>query len=118
MKIKISIYWLVVCGLLLTFSFGCKKNSPKVIPTISTAEVTNIDFSTAASGGNLLSDGGLPITASGICWSLNKDPSIYDHVINSGTVINKGAFKIDITGLKPITTYYIRAFATNSEGTS
>ena len=39
------------------------------LPTISTNEVTNISFTTATCGGNIISDGGAEITACGVCWS-------------------------------------------------
>ena len=72
---------------------------------------------TAESGGNVLSIGGAPLTARGICWSTTDNPSITDNVIpDAGTTT--GEFTSIITGLTPGTVYFVRAFATNSAGTA
>jgi len=85
-------------------------------PTVTTAQVTAIEFSTARSGGNVVNDGGRAVTDRGVCWSEFPGPDFSDSCISSGT--GSGSFISNITGLEPNTDYYVRAFAVNSEGTS
>ena len=87
------------------------------IPTLTTAEVTDITGTTATCGGNITDDGGgLAITARGVCCSTSPNPTIADlHTTNgSGT----GSFNSNITGLDVSTTYYVRAYATTVAGTA
>jgi hypothetical protein len=86
-------------------------------PTVSTASITNIRTISASGGGSVLSDGGLPVTARGVVWSAVQDPTIaLSTKTSNGSGI--GSFSSAISGLAPGTTYYIRAYATNSSGTS
>lgn len=85
-------------------------------PTLTTTAVTAITTITAASGGNVASAGGLEITARGVCWRTSSNPTISDNKTTDGAGI--GSFTSSITGLTPGTTYFARAYATNSIGTS
>ena len=102
--------------ILLIFTLGCKKDPPKVIPSVSTTSVTDITSATATAGGTVTLDGGAPITARGVCWNTTQNPTISDFKTNDGTGI--GTFVSSITGLTPGATYYVRAYATNSVGTA
>jgi predicted outer membrane repeat protein len=84
--------------------------------TGTTTAVTSITSTAASSGGNITNDGGAPITARGVCWSLTGNPSIADNKTNDGTGI--GSFTSSLTGLTPATTYFVRTYATNDMGTS
>jgi len=86
------------------------------IPTLTTAEITDITATTAKSGGNITDDGGLDITARGVCWSTSTNPTIADAHTTDGT--GTGSFTSSLTGLEVNTTYYVRAYATNETGTS
>ncbi|UCH14003.1 MAG: hypothetical protein JSV22_12970 [Bacteroidales bacterium] len=86
------------------------------LPELTTAVVTSITENSAESGGTITSDGGAPITARGVCWSTSQNPDTGDDHTTDGT--GTGTFVSAITGLDPNTTYYVRAYATNSEGTS
>ena len=86
------------------------------LPTVTTAEVTDITQTTAVSGGNVTDDGGASVTARGVCWSKDPNPTIDNSFISNGN--GTGSFTIEISGLTSATTYYVRAYATNSEGTS
>ncbi len=86
------------------------------LPEVTTAEVTNITQTSAKSGGNVTSDGGITVTERGICWDTNHNPTIRDQVATSGT--GTGSYNCNITGLNAHTTYYVRAYATNSKGTA
>lgn len=86
-------------------------------PTVITNNVTNITESEAICGGVVTDDGGgAEITERGVCWSTSANPTVSDQHTTNGTGI--GTFVSTITGLDPNTTYYVRAYATNSAGTS
>ena len=92
-------------------------NAPTTeLPTVTTTAVSNIAPTTAMSGGNVTADGGADITARGICWSTSQTPSISGNHTTDGT--GTGSFNSTMTDLTPNTTYYVRAYATNSEGTA
>ena len=77
-------------------------------PTVTTTAVSNIAETTADSGGN--------VTARGVCWNTAGTPTTADSTTSDGT--GTGVFTSNITGLTANTTYYVRAYATNSVGTS
>ena len=87
-----------------------------IAPTITTTEVTNITTATATSGGNIPNDGGSPVTSRGVCWSTNQNPTIADSKTTDGT--GTGNFTSNLTNLKSGSTYYVRAYATNSISTT
>lgn len=86
------------------------------IPKITTIKVTNITTDAAQSGGSNISDGGANITAKGVCWSTSSKPDTTDSRTKDGT--GTGNFTSNLTGLNANTTYSVRAYATNSAGTS
>ncbi len=86
------------------------------IPTLTTDSITNITGESATSGGNITDDGGLNITARGVCWSTSPNPTVSDNHTTDST--GTGNFSSSITGLEIITTYYVRAYATTNAGTA
>jgi pectin methylesterase-like acyl-CoA thioesterase len=86
------------------------------LPTVTTATITGITISTATGGGNAVSDGGATITAKGICYSRWGTPTIDSSHTSDGT--GTGSFTSSLSGLTGGTTYYVRAYATNSVGTA
>ncbi len=105
--------------LLLTLGwvvFACEKDDPKSIAQLTTTGVTEITQTTAVAGGNVTHDGGASVAARGVCWSTGQSPTINDSKTSNGSGV--GSFSSSITGLEPNTTYFVRAYATNSEGTS
>ncbi|MCX6584482.1 MAG: Ig-like domain-containing protein [Candidatus Aminicenantes bacterium] len=86
------------------------------IPTVSTNSISSITSKSAICGGNVTSNGGAPVTSRGVCWSTSLTPTIADSKTTDGT--GTGSFTSNITGLNPDTTYYVRAYATNSRGTA
>lgn len=88
-----------------------------VLPTLSTNVVSGITNNSATLGGTISSDGGATINARGVCWSTNTNPTIaLSTKTTDGTGI--GVFTSTISGFTANTTYYVRAYATNSAGTS
>lgn len=89
--------------------------APAGAPELTTSDVSNITNITAKCGGNITSGGTSAITTSGVCWSTGVTPTIADSKTTDGTAT--GSFISTITGLIGGTTYYVRAYATNSVGT-
>jgi len=85
-------------------------------PVVTTTAVTSITQTTASSGGNVTSDGGLTVTARGVCYATTQTPTIASSIVAGGT--GTGSFTSSITGITASTTYYVRAYATNSLGTA
>lgn len=85
-------------------------------PTVITSAVTALSRTSAVCGGNVTSEGGLPVTERGICWSTSTQPTINDNHIYSGT--GGGTFSEEMSELTLGTTYYVRAFAKNEQGMS
>ena len=114
MKTKIR-FWMpaILFALSSAFLTNCKEDA--TIPVVSTNEVTAVTDTTATSGGVISSDGGANVTARGVCWSTSQNPTIADNKTTDGT--GTGSFTSAITGLTANTTYYVRAYATNSAGT-
>lgn len=87
-----------------------------VLPTLSTTAASVITGTTATSGSNVSDDGGATITARGVCWSTVSNPTTADSkTTDAGTT---GSFASSITGLSLGTLYYVRAYASNSVGTT
>lgn len=85
-------------------------------PTVTTSQVTNVTQTTATCGGNVTDDGGGEVTERGICWGTSQNPTISGSHGSSGT--GTGSYTVNMTGLTANTTYYVRAYATNSAGTA
>jgi len=114
MKQKIGTIVLLF-GVILILS-GCSKTDIQT-PTVSTVDVTSITEMTAVAGGIISTDNGSIITARGVCWSTSPNPTIADNKIES-SADSPDSYTCNLTGLNPITTYYVRAYATNAGGTA
>ncbi|NOX16727.1 MAG: VCBS repeat-containing protein, partial [Chlorobi bacterium] len=100
-----------------TTTYGAEKSfTTDDIPTVTTDDVSNIGNNSADCGGNVTSDNGDAVTARGVCWSTNQNPTTANTKTTDGT--GEGTFQSSLTGLLHNTTYYVRAYATNSIGTS
>ncbi len=86
------------------------------LPSLSTTEVKDITPYSASCGGNITSDGGMPVTERGICWNTTGNPTTKDSKTSDGT--GTGNFNSALTGLNQNTQYYVRAYAANSIGVS
>lgn len=85
-------------------------------PVVITTEVTRIAATEAYSGGKVTDNGGKTVTAWGLCWSTHENPTINDSKLVD-VDMSPDEYISYITGLTPDATYYVRAFATTSEGT-
>jgi len=118
MKQRLTIASVIILVSVVIF-WACNKESLPTIQDlpsgITTTEITDTTATTATSGGTIIDDGGFTITSRGVCWSKSSEPTISDvHTFDgSGT----GSFTSILTGLLPNTSYYIRAYATNLNGT-
>lgn len=85
------------------------------VPILTTTAVSSVTAISCNSGGIITSDGGAAITARGVCYGISQNP------IASGNYTSDGNGTAEFTSLvfdlTPNTTYYVRAYATNSAGT-
>jgi sugar lactone lactonase YvrE len=87
-------------------------------PVVNTQTVTSITATTATIDGIISNTGTPGPTAHGICWNTTGLPTIADSKVDKGATSATGVFTATMTSLTPGTTYYVRAFVTNSIGTS
>ena len=99
------------------FSVRCLRDATgsESLPTVTTNTVSNITATFATCGGVVTSDGGATVTARGVCWSISQNPTVSDSHTTDGS--GMGGFTSSLTALAAGTTYYVRAYATNSQGT-
>lgn len=90
--------------------------SSLAIASVTTTAVSAITGSTAASGGNISTDGGVAVTARGVCWATSVNPTTSATCTSDGS--GTGGFASTLTGLSLGTTYHVRAYATNGVGTA
>lgn len=115
MNLKKLSFQFALTGLLIIGISSCKTEESET-PELITIDVSNITANSASSGGTIISDGGTPISAKGVCWSTNDTPDISDNKTNDGA--GNTNFISNLSGLSPNTTYFIRAYATNDMGTA
>ena len=99
-------------------AYGGDRNftSSSVAPVVSTTPATHVTSTTAQGGGDVTSDGGASVSARGVCWSTNPNPTTADsHTVNG---MGTGVFVSNIKGLTSGATYHVRAYAINVNGTA
>ena len=89
-------------------------NINAILPELQTNNAENITSNSVSIGSTLQSNGGENLTSSGMCWSINSNPTISDNY-NFETYF-ENEFSSDISGLTENTLYYARSFAENSAG--
>ena len=122
-------FFLLMIFLLTGLSF-CSKEEPipedQVIGLpffLITDDVNSFACERAYSGGQIIENEGLGgcgiFTSQGVCWSTAPNPTTADNqTLVDGIDLYPKHFHSTLTDLNPGTTYYVRAFATNSEGTA
>ena len=114
MNCTIKISRIIIFLLISFLIFGsCNKAT---LPKVTTGSVTRIQQTNAYSGGQITSDGDAHISSMGVCWNTSSNPTISNNKTLDTTSL--GLFTSHITGLTPSTMYYVKAYATNSEGTA
>ena len=115
----------ILCTLLVLviLFFACKKKEPAPIepeesptPVLTTAAVISITDSSAIVGGNVSSEGTGVIESIGICVDTLPSPTTLKKLSIKST--SKGSYTLQLNKLKPNYQYYVRAYASNSNGTS
>ncbi len=86
------------------------------LPTVTTADVENILANSAISGGIVHDQGSSIVSARGVCWDTLPNPSLSNFFTVNGA--GEGEFVSELSGLSESTTYYVRAYATNTTGTA
>ena len=97
-------------------TFTTLQENVVVKPIVTTLEIAGLSQTTAVAGGNVTSDGGAEVTARGVCWSTSQEPTVEGEHTTDGA--GTGEYQSNLSGLTANTTYYVRAYATNSEGTA
>lgn len=110
-----SVIFLLVT--IVLFSCASDNNVLKTVPQLTTTTLTNITLNTASSGGNITSDGGEAVIERGIVWNTSTSPTT---TLTTKTTngAGTGIFSSTITNLIPSSTYFVRAYASNSLGTA
>jgi hypothetical protein len=102
-------------GQVLTLIDGAPAWAGLAYPSVTTNVISNITSSSADSGGNVTSDGGASVTARGLVYGTSSNPTLSNSVLIIGSGL--GTFSGTIPVLTAGTTYFVRAYATNSVGT-
>ena len=87
------------------------------VPMVSNVSIPDatIKTTTADCSGTIPTDGGSSVSERGICWNTTGTPTTSDNKITSGSGV--GTFAATMTRLTEGPTYYVRAYAINSQGT-
>ncbi len=114
----IAFFAVVLLLILLPVMQSCKKLDFEKVVRIKTGEISNVTSNSASITGFIQDVGENGITQYGHCWSKDANPTVnLETKTAHGIRNNTGNFYSDITGLSQSTTYYIRAYATNSQET-
>jgi uncharacterized protein (TIGR02145 family) len=105
-------------ALSLPFLILLKSCQKEELPTLNTLPVIQVSSSHVSSGGNITSDGNAKVIERGVVWSSISNPSLESNTGKTNDGEGIGEFSSEITDLEPGTTYFISAYATNSEGTA
>ena len=84
--------------------------------SVTTAEPTDITATSAVVGGMVNAPEGTHVFLCGVCWDTEPNPNIDGNHTSEETGI--GSFTSTLEGLSPRTIYYVRAYATNLQGTA
>ena len=91
-------------------------NTNSGLPIVTISDVNNITATSATCGGSISDNGGFAVTDKGLVWSTSQYPTLNDNHISLGS--GNAPFTGSMNNLSIGTTYYVRAYATNSQGTA
>ena len=83
-------------------------------PDVITKVVSEINLTSAQSGGEILGVENSDVIARGVCWNTEQNPMVTDNHTVDGKGI--GSFTSSLENLNHNTTYYVRAYATTDDG--
>ena len=89
-------------------------------PGVETQATICVGVSTASAQGNIVHDFGSSVIESGVVFGTNPNPEINSSgvtKIQTSPTVTTGSFTINLTGLGSNTTYCLRAYARNTNGT-
>jgi len=115
MKIHFIINKSLALSMILILA-ACKDDDNVSLAVIVTSVVDVVTPISATCSGNITAESGSAPTERGVCWSTEQMPEVTDNKTPGGT--GTGEFSVMMRGLSPQTTYYARAYATNSAGTA
>ena len=108
---------IVLMFIILYLLFGCEKFEPIRTIIVRTDSVTNVSYTSCTAHGMILDKDEKGINQHGFCFLTQQKPTTEDNKIQLGSKSSTGGFIVNLTGLSANTTYYMRAYATNSAGT-
>lgn len=111
---KILFFAICVMAVILV---GCEPKVTETKPKVATTSVNNIQYNSAVVAGNVINDGGTPVTERGVVYDKYDNPTVLKSpIIKAGSGL--GAFKCEMTNLQEDQKYYVRAYAINEVGIS
>lgn len=116
--VRNSVYYVrayAVCGSRTIYGKTISFTAESTAPIVATNEVTDISYIRAMGGGKVEDPGATQVKAVGICWSTSENPTLEDNNVEGDP--SEKSFTLPIDNLISGTTYYVRAFATNNNGT-
>lgn len=115
-----NLWMLAGLAVMMFVSCGDEEETPEppkgTIAKVLTNDVTQVGGHTATCGGYVTSDGENTVTARGVCYGKEPNPTISGDTTMDGQGV--GSYTSNIRGLEPNTLYYVRAYATNARGTA
>ncbi|MBS1680344.1 MAG: hypothetical protein JST48_01395 [Bacteroidetes bacterium] len=108
---------LCLAAIIVVYACATDDHKPNIKPTVTTASAVKVNDSVYTCGGNVTAQGSSAVTERGVVISLETAPAIDDVndkkiPISSGT----GNFATDIGPFSGGFTYFIRAYAINTQG--
>jgi len=122
-KLKNSILFIALLALV-----SCTKSVDKEVieeefhyytfPATPTQEIAEVSYTSASIKSNITDDGGKPVKARGVVWSVNDNPTLKSNDGQTQDGEGTGEFTSELTKLKDGQIYYVCTYATNELGTS
>src|SRR4030042_3786030 len=103
---------------LVIIIFSCERLEIKRITKVSTVSDPEKTSFSAIVQGAIIEQGEGGIKQHGHCWSKISNPSISNDKTELGSRNSTGTFNSTLVELSPNTQYFVRAYATDNEGTS
>ncbi len=116
MKIKIITYCLLTASM-ITVIIRCERFELNRVLKVRTDGVISVTAVTAQAEATIIDIGPKSIISHGHCWSLIPNPTLNDSKSDFGNASLSGPYSTDMKYLKPLTTYYVRAYAVNESDT-